>query len=321
MIRFYTRDTPGAPTISYSSSIPTWWPAFSALLKTLLVTGNGSISPLGWELIAEAAGYFVVRQGRPGGAYVQFKAIGHLNRAVQVTLAETFSGISASGDMEGAGVTSGSASASTVQGFYLSFSQHSGSTSWCISGDERTFVLNWAENGNTATPGTSGSGPCGLMYVGDDLEGNVIAMGGADTTAPTSILNTYFSQFGFTALRDPATGLLAPMGTLTITTNLNPTTASSRQGTWGSPIPSVSLAPIFWAGNAVVGGGLRGVRLAAEVSGFTHVAAASALGFVGTYNSRTAFNTIPLGDSYNYALAYTNGAAPSLMMTDNPAYW
>ncbi|ERI53382.1 hypothetical protein N878_03930 [Pseudomonas sp. EGD-AK9] len=321
MIRFYHRDTPGVPTMSYSPTISTRWGQFSAMIKVLLSTGNGSIQPLGWQLVVDDPNYLVFRQGKPGGAYLHFKLWGGAALALQLTLAEDFTGVDGSYNMLGNGVVSGVVAGSAVHAFTHALNHRSGSTSWVVAGDENTFIFNWSENGNTETPGGGGSSGSALMYVGDDLEGNVIAIGGLEASPSGSYPNNYFSKLGFTALRDPSTGLLVDTGSLSVEANLYHSTVAYRVMTWSGLIPELHLGPVTWMGGGVVAGDLRGLRIALEVAGCVNPNAAAAIGFSGTYNSRTCFTPIDLGDGYNYSLAYTYNPAPMLMITDNPAYW
>lgn len=322
MVTVYRKDDPAAPALTYGTLIANMYPQFKTVIKACLVNGYAGKPAAGWSLVAEGSTYLVLRNGTASG-YVCFSGSLTTNR-IDIYLSETYTGMSGNVPT-GAGVKSGTAASNAApQGIRITHIAYSntGTCSWAMVADEKTFVLNFSDGaGQTfavTLAGSIGGGSCPLLYVGEDSGGNFIAVGGLNSAVSNTNPDNYFSATGFTSLRNPSTGLLVDSGSLAVQANVRDIQASI---TLGISIPNVWLSRVFWVGGGVYGGSLRGVAEPAGISAFYHASAAAAMGFSGTYNSRTAHTPIALGDAYTYILTAKFTASSLLLLTDRPEFW
>src|SRR5690554_2789612 len=104
MAYFYHREQPGSPELTFNSGTTSvaHWNSFVSVLKGCLIYGFGDQPPAGWELIAEASNYLVMRAGSHSG----YVCLSWSSSVVTISVAETFSGV-VGGLIEGDGAKSG----------------------------------------------------------------------------------------------------------------------------------------------------------------------------------------------------------------------
>ncbi|PKQ40344.1 hypothetical protein CXP40_16345 [Pseudomonas sp. YY-1] len=323
MARVYHRDQVGAPALTYSSSGQASFNAIKTILTACLVSGFGGLPSAGWELIAEGADHIVLRNGVHSG-YVCFT---FSSQSVRVYLAETFSGVSG-GVIQGDGVKTGNAAASSLPQVAITMWSFAFTTasSWVAIADDRTFIFAVAGDSVATDRSLNGAGldyGCFTFYVGEDSSGNFISVGGGASTAVAGAIPPRFSgQGGFTALKDPSSGLLVGANALPIIT---PGLALTVQ-TVGvvQPLDSVSLVAASWVAGSpsVVAGRLRGVAVCPELYPVTLPAyAARCLGHPVDLTVRTANTPIDLGDGHAYFARMGSWSVPFWLLTDNPEFW
>lgn len=321
MARYYHRDQPGSPELTYGSSSSLDWLAFVRVLKSCLVHGYGAQAPAGWELMEEGANYLVLRNGSRSGYLCFYEN----SRVVTISIAETFAGVSGGviqGDGSKSGVGSGSAVPQRLSIYRFAYSSEG--SSWYLLGDERSFVLATSAPGGGSSQELAGATGYGysmsFSYFGEDSEGNFISVGGYNTaaTSVTSIGSNW--PGGFTALRDPQTGLLVDSGSISY--GIPGCHAGSfNSSELGPVLPSAHLVPLAWtSGNAV--SRLRGVLIDPRIL-FSHCShGAQMLGYTGPLMSREAHTPIDLGDNNIYVVAPRyRGDGSLLLATDNPEFW
>ncbi|NQD80268.1 hypothetical protein HP436_08745 [Pseudomonas sp. CrR14] len=329
MARLYHRDQPGAPALSYASGQGTGhFEAFKTILKACLVSGYGAVPAAGWELISESANHLILRPGTKSG-YVCFTRES-TNVALTVWLAATYTGVTSGGKILGSGVRSGTDANSglpqriTVRDLVAT----EASTSWGLVADAGTFVLNLSGATSSTPLDLSANASSQFManfvlYCGDDSAGDLICMGGTNTTA-TAVSGNYanFKSWGFTALKHPHTGLLTDTGAITLTV---PGTASASSAAdyaefpKGVVLPEAVFSEILWQSSGVVRK-LRGVVVEPRLISAYSPAASIALGGPEV-TSRTICVPIQL-DGHRYMVGRTHGTGnPQVFLTDNPEFW
>lgn len=322
MATAYHRDQPGAPALTYSSSLNSvaQFTALKTILKACLITGYGSRPAAGWLLINEGANFIVLRTGSLSG-YVCLTWV--LGGAIRIYLAETYTGMS--GDvMTGDGLKSGTAASNAVPhavpGYMIA--RADAATGWAVVADAATCVLSIATESSPSELLSAASGRGFTLYIGEDSEGGVVAVGGTLTTSASGIADSFFSGANsFTALKRPATGLLVAPGAITIDT---PTAIHGNNKTDNSDRawPSVTLAPCAWFGDGAYAGRLRGIALIPELAGAAYISAcAKGLGRVGATTQRDIGAAIDLGDGSAYYPRHCSNSTPFFLLTDNSAFW
>jgi hypothetical protein len=266
--------------------------------------------------------YLILRNGSHSG-YVCFGAV---SNGVRVSVAETFAGVS-SGHIVGDGAKSGSAAGSTVPHLVniLRFTYSTNSCSWYMVADEKTFVLALASPGASATnlelTGANGNNyTLNTLYVGEDSLGNFIACGGVSTTSTSSTVSGDWGE-GFTALRNPDTGLLVDTDPLVY----------SLPGCYYGEVNSFSRSQVFpeaafskmlWAGELGAMAAFRGIAVEARTMTMHCSDSAQALGLGHPLMSRTAYESVELGDGYRYMVSPRyRKYGPTFFLTDNPEFW
>ena len=311
----YHRDQTGAPTYAFSTSSgnAAQFNALKTILKACLVTGYGSQSPAGWELIAEGDLYLVMRNGTHSG-YVCLSKPSATSTDVEIWLAETFTGV-VSNRMTGVGLKSGTAALNanrqTLNIHNIAYS--SALSSWYLVADERAFCFQGG-GGDSAYSG-SGSQARSPLYVGEDSEGWFISVGGNNGSS-----QAYFDAAGFTALRYPGTGLLVDSEAITIRIPALSLAGSSNQ-TLAYQLSEVDMGRVRWAGNNVEAGYLLGVAVSPQLSSVTVGDAATALGFVGTLNSRSFNTPLDIGDGATWFVGIQQYSSATRFVTDHPGFW
>lgn len=323
----YHRDQTGAPALVYTTTASAVgnFTALKEVLKACLINGYAGRPAAGWALINEGSDFIVLRNGSQSG----YVCLSWASSLVTVWLAETYTGMSGN-VMTGSGRRSGVAASSGAPqktGTY-GWAYASTSTSWYVIADERTFLLGaiFAPALSAAEPSASNVGST-CLYVGEDSEGNFIAVGGLNTTT-TSVGTpgapiTGFDGEAFTPLRNPATGLLVDTGSLVVEVlGLTRNGLSLAAQTSTSVIPAVSLSPVIWRGGGVYAGRLRGVAVAPPLVLTTNAShAAQSLGIAAGITTRTANTLIPLGDPYTYFVRTAQYLTSFFLVTDNAELW
>lgn len=322
-IQFYHRDDDGLPSYYVGTNLLQVFAAFKTIAKACLVTGYGAKPAAGWALVAEGSEYLVLRTGS-GSGYVCFSYRYH---GFDIWVAETYTGMSGN-VMTGDGLKSGVA-ANNADPHYKSiryFVASPDSHSWVVVADEKTAIFNLSgtsSSSDSVIAGTNGSDGGGLIYVGEDVAGNVIACGGGE--GGTSGYG-YFDQRRFTALKNPATGLLVDVG------SISPIVAPSQLYVLGSGRPNIysgvleaaELSPVQW-GASGVWSRFRGLCVDARVGLFSPHAVARALGLSAGITFRTLNTPLPLGDGNLYWVGcssdYALRSGLTLIMTTNPEFW
>lgn len=325
MATAYHRDQAGAPALSYTANQydVAHFTAFKTILKACLVTGYGSFPAAGWSLVAEGSDYLVLRNGSASG-YVCFSWLGG---QTTVYLAETYTGMSGrvmTGDGLKSGAAANNASPQRINATALAYAANS--STWSLVADDKSFVLalSCAINTSAVELGSSSvnaNAPL-TLYVGEDSLGHFIAVGGinSSSTAPTLSM-AVFDGGGFTALKNPATGLLVATGSLAIELPGFVSTAAVYTFSGVILLAEIALCPAVWNGGGVYAGRLRGVCWSPVLARHYSSKAANCLGYVGTMTTRTANTPINLGDTYNYFMAPLMNWTTTFMLTNNPDFW
>lgn len=327
MATAYHRDQAGAPALVYGAANSlTQFNALKTILKACLVNGYGSYPAAGWELTNEGANFLVLRTGSHSGYVCLTWATGGM---VRVYLAETYTGMS--GDvMVGAGLKTGTAAGNaTPQALDMYLTAYRSETStWAVVADSKTFVLTCADYlTGGAAPALTFTDPSSYalhtLYAGEDSAGNLISCGGNNTTSTGGgAIYSYFGASGFTALKNPATGLLVDTGSLAVVTPGLTSQGTSNIQTVTIPLAEVELGKALWCGGGVYAGRLRGVALVAQLANNVHPAyAAQSLGVSGLLTTRTASTPINLGDGHTYFARQAYYAIPFFLLTDKPEFW
>ncbi|WP_131199058.1 hypothetical protein [Phytopseudomonas dryadis] len=333
MATVYHRDQPGAPNaFSTAPYAQAQFANLKAVLIGCLVTGYGNFPAAGWELIDEGANYLILRNGSHSG-YVGLTW--YSGGAIRIWLSETFTGVDASGVLQGLGRKTGTSAnnalAHTIGLTYFAYT--TGSGAWYCVADEKTFVFGWvSSHANVLFSDAVPTNYPVLLYVGEDSSGNFIAVGGQLSNVVNGSTIGYFgargsdSVAGFTALRNPSTGLLVDtdaivplmLGISTPTTSTNP----SDNGTVGFVVRDVQLGKAAWYAGGAYGGELRGIAPVLTLFNIRFNSLASvALGFASPMSIRQANTPIDIGDTYTYFLKSCSIYSSSFMVTDNPGYW
>ena len=323
MARIYHRDQAGAPALTYSTTTSVRFESFKTVLKACLVSGYGVYPGAGWELVAEAASYIVLRPATHSG-YVCFALTGSV---IRVSVAATYAGVSDAiiqGDGAKSGVSSGNTQPQILYSYALA---QSAASTWMLAADERTFILNAVSNTSSplgATPEnfSSSNDVSTLVYAGEDSQGNFIAVGGGTST--NNLANSpsaAFGEPGFTSLKNPATGLLVSAGSLDARVPLSRSIPVTSLAVASAVYSEISLVRLSWLVPGYFCGPLRGLAAAAELSGITTKSCLECIGFSGA-TTRNLNTPVSLGDSNTWmALARDQRYTPLMFMTDAPEYW
>ncbi|MDF2076641.1 hypothetical protein P2Q70_18815 [Pseudomonas mendocina] len=297
--------------------------SFKAVLKACLVSGYGVYPGAGWELVAEAASYLVLRPATHSG-YVCFALTGSV---IRVSLAATFSGVSGAiiqGDGAKSGISSGNTQPQIL--YNHAFAQSVAST-WMLAADEKTFILNAVSNTMSPTAASpedfsSNTEYSTLVYAGEDSQGNFIAVGGgAGTSNNATAPSAAFGEPGFTSLKNPQTGLLVSAGSLDARVPLSRSFAVSSLAVASAVFSEISLVRVSWLVPGYFCGPLRGLASAAELSGINTKSCLECIGFSGA-TTRNLNTPVDLGASNTWiALARDQRYTPLMFMTDAPEYW
>lgn len=318
MATVYHRDDPGAPVLTAGTTSGLGFTALKAVLKACLVNGYGTKAAAGWELIYETADRIALRNGSHTGYIGLF----HTADRLFLSLSDTYTDFT-SNYLSGDGVKTGTASGSTIPhrlySRYLVYD--STNYTWEVIADSKTFVLNWINDGYYTTVRElmySDSGGFSLaLYVGEDSAGNFIAVGGENTTNATTNVG-YFDYQGFTALRDPNTGLLVGSGAVTISTpgldNAPPVNSKV------TALNKAPISPAMWAAGGIHAGYLRGIALCPVIARLHPSHAARSLGFSGAVTARNANTPINLADGYSYFIS-PGYYSSCRLITNNPEFW
>lgn len=323
MATVYHRDQAGAPALTYSTTrdAPAHFTSLKTILKSCLVEGYGAYPAAGWELIAEGGSHLVLRNGTQTG----YVGLSFSAGVVTVHVSETFTGVTG-GILQGDGQKSGTAAGNSVPhrlGIQWLASASSAST-WMLVADERTFSVTCITN-VAADPWVpvvgAGAALNFLLYAGEDSAGNFIVIGGSNTTATASPSQSNgFSAAGFTALRDPSTGLLVDVASLAVVTH--GLTDTARLESVARTPPGLDLVRPYWHGGGAWGGYLRGLVMPGMLAVYLPGVIADSLGFTGgQFNSRTANTPLSLGDGWQYFVPVYSPRSTALLMTDAPEYW
>lgn len=285
--------------------------------------GYGAKAAAGWELITEGPGYLVLRNGTHSG-YVCFTFTE--DYSVRIYLAETYTGMDGY-VMAGDGLKSGTAAGVTVpQRLILSFMWSSDATaSWYVIADESAFYFasgggySALEEGVAANTNTR---TWKALYVGEDTFGNFISVGGSNAQTDSYYVTNYFSARGFTALKDPNTGLLIGSDILTPAVPVLAESGAGR-GSLGVLPDAVHLCPVSWGkSGALVAGALKGVVACPDLLRVAPSHAAQGLGLSGPLTTRTLNSTLNLGDGHAYFMGFSSAYdGPLFMTTDHPEFW
>lgn len=326
MARIYHRDQVGAPVLTYSTTVTAraHYDALKMILKACLVYGYGTTPPAGWELIYEAADSLILRTGTHSG-YVCFRRNSD-GYSVEVWLAATYEGVDAGGKIIGAGARSGvSASSAFPQRFPVAtLAYHTASTTWALVADEGTVVMSLCGH-NSTTPIEVISISAGhqvyanfTLYCGDDSAGDLICIGGANTTITSPAVS--FSSSGFTALKYPDSGLLIDTEAISVLTPGLITNPSFHPNLGGVVLPAAHLQPMSWLSNGV-SRHIRGIAVDARVSHAHNSHVSQALGGP-PLTTRTMNKLLDLGDGHGYLVGRSYpGYSISMLLTTNPEFW
>lgn len=349
MPRVYSSKDAGLPAfyISTVSSLQRF-NNYKLILKACLVTGYGARLAAGWTLVDEGDQYLVLRNA--SGNYVTISSGYYQNSSnlgyhgtFRVYLHATYTGINSSGVPQGQGVVSGTSGAATLPVYFGSDVFYWGTnTRWVMLADERTFIFMQAPFTATASS-VSGTqidalNGNGTLYVGDDLGGNHIAVGGVRIATPnTTQPGLYFDRLAFTTLRNPVSGLLVDTTAISAllessyeSNNVYTTHTTNSQIAYlsSSPIsvmPSIEMGLVRWVAAGQPQPGLRGIRrdhlMARNYSNLTRRQIEGAL-TSSDYTGDTILNLTPLveGSLYLPLMAHVGGRG-AFIVTDNPVYW
>lgn len=345
MARFYTKADAGAPALYYSTGGAIDVRVFGnikEILKACLVNGYGSGASAkpaaGWTLIQEQDRSLTLRNA--SGRYVTITSMAvfvgtssNMNdRSFRVYLHNTFTGM-AGGVPQGEGVVTGIAANASLphHASLYYFGYYSATSIWTVLADQYSFYL--CGYGSVSSSPTHFYGvnsyldydrSPNTLYVGDDSQGNFIAVGGMLWAgASSSNPSTAFDHAAITTLHNPHTGLLidtggAPEVTMTVSLFL----ANSRSGETPYPRDQFSLNPIEWVCGNKVAGALRGGFIdlpSAHVKAFAAIKAW--FGGPSTITCVEYLTPVQLADGYSYMLAPSFPSAKLAVITDNPVLW
>lgn len=316
MASIYHRDMPGAPL----GGGPRFNDYILRILKACLVTGFGSAPGAGWTLVDESPSYLVLRNGVASG----YLCVALYNQVITISMADTYDGVNMSGMgiIQGIGAISGTAAgnASPQRFTRQYFGNYPSNESWIVVADDRSAVLavsgnsggspDWVDSVNTGVGN-------GVLYLGDDSNGNLIAAGGQNTTSDVAVVGCMLR--GLTSLRNPATGLLqAP---LALTFSHLGMAAGNQNLALPGEIPDLRLTPVRWACGGVYGA-LRGLARCPDIGCMNPLNMAKALGITDGLTTRTINTPIVLDDGYSYFVSViVGGQGEGFLITDNPEFW
>ena len=164
------------------------------------------------------------------------------------------------------------------------------------------------------------------IYVGEDTEGNFIAVGGQRSNAAGAAEVCFFSSgCGFTSLRDPSTGLLVDTGAISFKiagiSSPASNTLPNDTDTAISLFSRLTLGRASWYVPNYYCGQFRGIAVSPELFALRRGDSASiALSGEGM-RLRQAARIFNLGDGYNYFLRTGAVYNSMFLVTDNPGYW
>jgi hypothetical protein len=318
MATVYHRDDVGAPVYAFSSGATNGahFIAFKAILKACLVSGYGSKSPAGWELITEGDQFIVLRNGAHSG-YVCLSRPTTSVAYIEVWLSDTFTGMSGN-NMAGDGLKSGvAANNSAPHRIYIgSLAYASTSSTWHLVADNRSFCFVGVGHSSPAAF-TDQAYTSSALYVGETSAGFFVALGGqAGSSNPLD----YFDARGITLLRNPLTGLLVSgLAIAAVTPTL---TGGAANGSRALTIAEVNACAVSIYGDGVFAGYLRGVAIPVEVMGYYLNTAAMNMGVAGGATMRNLNTPVNLGDGHTwfFGARYFSGG-PVFMTSNKPELW
>lgn len=350
MPQVYSSKDAGLPAFHVSSSSANSLLRFNnykLIFKACLVTGYGARAAAGWTLIDEGDQYLVLRNAAgnyfsiSSGYYITSTNLTY-HGTFRVFLHATYTGMGANGVPIGQGVVSGTSGASTLPIFFGSdLFYWSVNARWMLMADDRTFIFSMLSYTSTASSITGASidtqNANGTLYVGDDLGGNHIAVGGYLSTTPTAQPNIYFDRLAITTLKNPKTGLLVDTSPIVafceaalgmVGPNATQTTASGLSVLTTNSIVSLAqleMGLVRWTADGDAQPGLRGIRretlMARNYANLTRRMLEGDL-TDSDYNVGTILDFLPLDDGYCYLPLMAHvGSRCALIITDNPAYW
>jgi hypothetical protein len=303
---------------------------YKNLLKACLVNGYGSKIAAGWTLIDEGDHYIVLRNA--SGHYVSFVSGQFYNGTaasflhMRIYLSATYINM-LDGIPQGMGVVSGtSANLSSNHYFGVYYFYAYSSTRWVMLADGDTFVLSITAPSSTAGWGVhtleNNSAACGTLYVGNDLGGNFLSVGGAVQTTVPSGTSVSATLTAMTTLTDPSTGMLVDTNGVSASMSAI-VSVSSLSGTDFVDIAELELSRVRWVCAGQVQPGLRGVTQEWQLRNTYAYRIKDSLDGV---NSGTADNTNifqPSGiDGYLYFPLLANySSRHSVIATSNPEFW
>lgn len=334
MATVYHRDQPGAPGLVYSANAQAGFTALKTILKACLVDGYAARPAAGWDLVNEGGNFLVLRNGRQNG-FVCFNCVASVTR---VYLADTYTGMA--GDIiTGAGLKSGVAAGSGMPQAVLHqyTAGYSTSSTWVVVADDKTAVLAVFSDSTASNRALTGDPYRTASYTlcfGEDSGGHLICAGGALTTQTSINAAAQASSLppdgGFTALKDPSTGLLvgsnaltlSMLGTVTTFTTAQALAMTSAAYAASGELHEVSLVPISWQVGGVNAGRLRGIALCPEVQSMCYPSlAAQYLGRATPMYVRDGNQPIDLGDGHSYFVRAGDYLSAFWLITDNPEFW
>lgn len=322
MATVYRKGDAGAPALAYTTVQATIanFAALKVLLIACLVNGYSGKPAAGWALVAEGTNYLVLRNATHSG-YVCLSWLN--NYGIVIHVAETFTGVT-NNVMTGAGLKTGlAANNATPHRLELTWLVHSSAnTSWYIVADGKSFIFGGAGVG-TNEPLDTNTYSMKPLYVGEDSQGNYLAVGGYLSVTDAINSPNYFHAQSMTVLKDPATGLLVDSAAFS---PLMPAMFAFNS-VWklGQPLPltEVSFDRVAWgkSGSPAMAGYLRGVAVSAALSMMNISAAIASLGGPATTYLSGLHNSIPLGDGYTYLPGAVRALNSTFFATDNPEFW
>lgn len=327
MATVYHRDQPGAPALTYGPNSQVGFNALKAIVKACLVDGYPGRPAAGWALINEGADFIVLRNGALSG-FVCFTLV---SGVVRVYLADTYTGM-AGNIMTGAGVKSGNASGSTVpQAVNIPHAAaYPSSSTWVVIADEKTAVLAIYGHNNSANvlmTDAPYSHSSFTLCIGEDSLGRFLCAGGGASTNTSNVSSVLAYDGGFTALKNPVTGLLLGADALALyipaaSATTASATANAAAAAAAAALPEVALVPISWTVAGAAPARLRGIALCPAVQAVTYPStAAQYLGRPGPMYVRDGNQPIDLGDGNSYFVRAGHYYSMFWLITDNPEFW
>lgn len=292
--------------------------ALATVLKACLVNGYGDSPAAGWALINEGSNFIVLRSGN-NSFYVGISYMG--NGDIAFYLSETYTGMNGNimaGDGLKSGVAAGSTNPQIGRARYLA--QSSATSCWAVSADPKSFCIGMmGDNSDTVLTVSPGFDAL-VAYVGEDLQGLPIALGG--TPSATSTKNSFFSaQAAVTVMKSPRTGLLAGASAMAVSTpSLHVSNVLSNPAS-ACPFESVTLVSPTWFADSAYGGRIRGVAQVVELSyNYNLNFCARSLGRSTNLTIRGLSQPLDLGDGFSYLILPVSSGA-CVLLTDNPEFW